>query len=142
MLSEPVLVDAGPLVAIYNTKDPHHEICCKQLKLLPMGKAYTCLPALTEATYLLRRYPEFRDDLIRSVLNGEFSLLPFAMEELSDVLDVFATYDDQEVDFADAVLLALANREEIDVVFTLDRRHFNVFRKSNGHSLRLLPERL
>jgi len=142
MLSEPVLVDAGPLVAIYNTKDPHHQICYKQLKLLPMGKAYTCLPAVTEAAYLLRRYPEFRDDLIRSILSGEFSLLPFEMKEFSSVLDIFSTYDDQEIDFTDAVLLCLANREEIDVVFTLDRRHFSVFRKSNGRHLRLLPETL
>ena len=140
MLSESVLVDAGPLVAIYNAKDPHHETCCRQLKLLPMGKAYTCLPAVTEATYLLRRYPKFRDDLIRSVLSGEFSLLPFEAEELPAVLDIFATYDDQDVDFADAVLLFLADREEIGVVFTLDRRHFSVFRKSNGRALRLLPE--
>ncbi len=142
MLSEPVLVDAGPLVAIYNAKDPYHKICSKQLKLLPMGKAYTCLPAVTEAAYLLRRYPEFRDDLIRSVLSGEFTLLPFTMDEFSAVLDIFTTYADQQIDFADAVLLALANREEIDVVFTLDRRHFSLFRKFNGQPLRLLPELL
>jgi predicted nucleic acid-binding protein len=45
MLSEPVLVDAGPLVALYNAHDPHHAACVEQLKLLPMGKTYTCLPA-------------------------------------------------------------------------------------------------
>ncbi len=108
--------------------------------MLPMGKAYTCLPAVTEASYLLRRYPKFRKDLIQSVMSGEFSLLSVEADELSAVLDVFAIYHDQDVDFADAVLLYLANREAIDVVFTLDRRHFSLFRKDNGQPLRLLPE--
>lgn len=139
MLSEPVLVDAGPLVAIYNVHDPHHAACCEQLKLLPMGKAYTCLPAVTEAAYLLRRYPEFRDDLLQSILHGEFQLLPFESHEVGAVLDIFRTYDDQQIDLADAVLLYLSAREDIGVIFTLDVRHFSVFRKPAGRSLRIIP---
>lgn len=141
MLSEPVLVDAGPLVAIYNVHDPHHAACCEQLKQFPLGKTYTCLPAVTEAAYLLRRFPEFRDDLLRSVLQGEFLLLPFESHEMGAVLDIFRTYDDQQVDLTDAVLLYLSARESIEVVFTLDVRHFSVFRKPAGRALRILPVR-
>lgn len=107
-----------------------------------MGKAYTCLPVITEAAYLLRRYPQFRDDLIRSVLVGEFSLLPIDGDEFATILQTFSTYDDQDIDFTDATLLHLANREKINVVFTLDRRHFNLLRKSDGSSLRLMPDEL
>jgi predicted nucleic acid-binding protein len=77
------------------------------------------------------------------VIEGEFVLLPFESSEPTAVLDAFSAYhDDQQVDFADAVLLALAEREQIEVVFTLDRRHFGLFRKRSGSALRLLPESL
>jgi hypothetical protein len=33
----------------------------------------------------------------------------------------------------------LANRDGIDHVFTIDRRHFSVFRNASGNSLKLFP---
>ena len=140
MLGESVLVDTGPLVAIYNAKDPHHAACVEQLKTLPAGKAYTCWPVLTEAAYLLRRYPKQRDDLLQAVLNGEFSILNVWADDLVGIQDVFDKYHDQQVDLADAVLVHLADREGIEAVFTLDHRHFGIFRKQNGKEFHVLPE--
>lgn len=76
MLSEPVLVDTGPLLAIYSVDDVHHQACLSQMDQLPVGKAYTCWPVLTEAVYMLRHQPTQRDDLIQSVINGDLILLP------------------------------------------------------------------
>jgi len=45
----------------------------------------------------------------------------------------------QEFDLADACLMHLSDREAIPHVFTLDRRHFSVFRKNDGNALTLLP---
>jgi hypothetical protein len=36
--------------------------------------------------------------------------------------------------------LYLADRESVDLVLTLDHRHFGVFRKRNGKPLQLRPE--
>jgi predicted nucleic acid-binding protein len=54
--------------------------------------------------------------------------------------EVFAKYHDQQIDLADAALLFLADREGLEDVFTVDRRHFSLFRKRNGKPLRLFPE--
>jgi predicted nucleic acid-binding protein len=43
---------------------------------------------------------------------------------------------------ADAVLIHLADREQIDTIFTLDRRDFSVYRTKRGGRFRLLPEQL
>ncbi|HVH29280.1 MAG TPA: hypothetical protein VM818_21145 [Vicinamibacterales bacterium] len=43
-----VLVDVGPLVAIFDRADPKHEACVTTLKTL-----VTVWPAFTEAMYLL-----------------------------------------------------------------------------------------
>jgi hypothetical protein len=40
---------------------------------------------------------------------------------------------------ADASLVHLANREGIEMMFTLDRRDFGVLRLAHGRKLRLIP---
>ena len=136
---EPVLVDTGPLIALYESKDPHHKACRDQAKLLPVGKAYTCWPVLTEAAYRLRRYPTERAKLFQAVRDGLYVLLPLGVNDIADIEAVFQTYYDQDVDLADACLVHLANREKIQRVFTLDRRHFSVYRMADGQPFQLLP---
>lgn len=41
---------------------------------------------------------------------------------------------------ANATLIYLAEREELDTIFTLDRRDFSVYRLSGNRSLHILPE--
>lgn len=142
MPREAVLVDTGPLIAIYNQNDPQHEVCRDLLNSVPFGKAYTCLPVLTEAAYMLRRRAKQRDDLLQSVVAGDLILLRLQATDLQPVQDIFAKYNDQDIDFADACLLHLADRESIADVLTLDRRHFGMFRRLRGKPLRLLPESL
>lgn len=140
MLNEPVLVDTGPLIALYSTDDAHHEACVDQMARLPVGKTYTCWPVLTETAYMLRHQPAQRDDLLQSIISGDLLLLSLRDRDLEGVRQVFQTYRDQQIDLADASLLHLANREGISVVFTLDRRHFSVFRTQSSQPIRLLPE--
>ena len=142
MLNEPVLVDTGPLIALYSSDDARHSQCVELMGSLPVGKAYTCWPVLTEALYMLRHRPTQRDDLLQSIINSDLILLPLRERELDEVRHIMHTYRDQQIDLADACLLHLANRDEISAVFTLDRRHFSVFRKRNGQSLQLLPENI
>ncbi len=140
MKIEPVLVDTGPLIALCESKNIHHSACREQARLLPIGKAYTCWPVLTEAAYLLRRYPTERGKLFQAVRDGVYVLLPLSADDMADIAMVFQTYDEQEVDLADACLVHLANRENIGRIFTLDRRHFGVYRTADGRPFQLLPD--
>ncbi|MDZ4659769.1 MAG: PIN domain-containing protein [Bythopirellula sp.] len=139
MLIEPVLVDAGALIALYEARDPLHKACVEQAKLLPVGKAYTCWPVITEAVYRLRKYRSERRKLLEAVRDGIYILLPLDADDIPGLDAVMTKYDDQQVDLADACLVHLANRESIEAVFTTDRRHFQVYRKADGKPFRLLP---
>lgn len=139
MTNEPVLIDTGPLLALYSSEDDRHEACIAQMSRLPVGKAYTCWPVLTEAAYMLRRHPKQRDDLFQSVIRGELVLLRLRGRDLEGVRHVFHTYHDQDVELADACIVHLASREGIRTVFTLDRRHFGVYRNSDGNAFQLVP---
>jgi len=140
MLNEPVLVDTGALIALYNANDPYHAACALQVQSLPFGKAYTCWPVVTEAFYLLRKYPRDQQRLLDALDADEFVLLTLDRSDLQGIRDIIDKYHDQDVDLADAALVQLADREGIDVVFTIDRRHFSVYRKQDGSSFRLLPD--
>jgi len=56
-----------------------------------------------------------------------------------EIATILAKYKGLRVQVADASLVHLANREGIEVIFTLDRRDFSVLRLSRGRKLRLLP---
>ena len=139
MPNEPVLVDTGPLVALFNPNDRHHEDCKRAARDLPVGKTFTCWPVIVEASYMLRHFPEKRDGLLDAVQSGDFQLLRLASDDIAAVREILKKYADQTVDLADASLLYLADRESIDDVFTIDRHHFGVFRKKNGKPLRMIP---
>ena len=140
MVNEPVLVDTGTLLALYNANDPNHGACKQQAGELPIGKAFTCWPVITEAAYMLRKHPAERDHLLKQVQEQEFILLPLRAGDVQGIRDVFDKYHDQDVDLADAALVHLAERENINTIFTLDRRHFRVYRRLSGTPFRLLPD--
>jgi uncharacterized protein len=48
-------------------------------------------------------------------------------------------YRDRELQLADASIVHLAERESLEIVFTLDRRDFAVYRTSDGRALRIIP---
>jgi hypothetical protein len=96
---------------------------------------------ITEASYLLNRYDyHLVHHLLAACRDGVYALLPLDKLDIELIDRLIAKYQDLCLDFADAALMHLAEREGIELVFTLDRRDFSVFRTSVGKPLVLLPE--
>ena len=138
MITKPVLVDTGPLVALLREDDEHHEACIRQAKEL-RRPAYTCWPVLTEAAYLLRNKPAAVSALLSWSDGTDFEILPLDASDLPGISAVLEKYRDQRIQLADAALMYLAEREAIDIVFTLDRRDFSVYRTGSNKALEMLP---
>jgi len=133
-----VLVDAGPLVAILSERDQHHSICTTAATSLH-GPFYTTWPVVTEAAYLLRTESGAVEKLLGRIRESKLQLLPLVAADADGISSILTRFADQEFDLADASLMHVAMREGIDQVFTIDHRHFAVFRTSNGQSLTLHP---
>jgi uncharacterized protein len=133
------LTDAGPLLAIIDGDEPDHDRCVQALDqaTLPL---VTTWPAFTEAMYLLERAGGIQAQraLWRLVQTDRLviaDLSASAVERSSRLMDRYA---DLPMDLADATLVALAEEEGHQTVFTLDS-DFSVYRIRGRLPFRTIP---
>jgi predicted nucleic acid-binding protein len=127
------------MVAILSATDQYHDLCVVALHDLP-GPLFSCWPVITEAAWLLRRSPRLVTDLLQSISTGFLELLPLSGIEAGALAELMASYANLRPQLADAALVHLANRDDIDTIFTLDRRDFSVYRSAKNRPFRIVPE--
>jgi predicted nucleic acid-binding protein len=137
-LTDRVLIDTGPIVALLMESDQYHEACLKQVRQI-RGPLLTCWPVITEAAWLLRAYRDAVRRLLATFYGRPFQILPLGEEDLPAIASILAKYRNLEIQLADAALMHLADREGIDSIFTLDRRDFGVMRLAHGKRPHLIP---
>jgi predicted nucleic acid-binding protein len=133
-----VLVDAGPLVALLDRADPKHEECVATLKAV-RDPLVTVWPALTEAMYLLGRSWIGQKALWSRIETEALSLAPLDESDAPRLRELMEKYRDLSMDLADAALVRVAERESLSEIFTLDRRHFSIYRPGRRRRFSVLP---
>lgn len=113
---------------------------CVEVERQLTSPQYTCWPVITEAAYLLRDSVDAVQKLLAKIVSGDLVILPIVANDLPAISELLAKYRDQGIDFADACLIHLAERESILNIFSVDRRHFSVYRTVSGKPLSMLPE--
>jgi predicted nucleic acid-binding protein len=134
-----ILVDTGPLVAVFSSRDEYHEACVTALQQMP-APLLSCWPVITEAAWLLRRSQQAVQQLLRSMERGFLELLPLSGNEAEAIAALMKRYEDIRPQLADASLVYLAKREQIDTIFTLDYRDFSIYRGVRKRAFRIVPE--
>ena len=139
-MSSIAIVDSGPLIATANSADPFHRRC---RELLEDASFHLVIPALcvAEAAFVLhhRRGAQVEAQLLRGL--ADLDVRAPAAADWPRVADLVEQYADLRLGATDATVIVLAERLGTDVVFTLDRRHFEVVRLKHTPRLRLFPER-
>lgn len=133
-----VLVDTGPLVALFDPSDRAHSACKSTLGTLRRARRITSVAVLTEATYLLGFSFAAQQALLSFVAAGAVEIAEFGVADVSRAAALMNRYADLPMDFADATLVVLAERLGCSSVFTLDRRDFSAYRFGR-RTFRLLP---
>ena len=135
------IIDTSFLVSLTNPKEQTHEICAALARTLPdrFLVPYVIMP---EATYLINKQQghhimlQFVRRMMLPAWNFE-SLQSVDFARISAILDI---YHDMDLDFADAAIVAIAERLNIQRVLTLDQRHFRVIRPAHCPVFEILPE--
>jgi hypothetical protein len=134
-----VLVDAGPLVAIYRRQDEHHEKCVETLNQI-VQPLFTTWPVIAEAAYLLRDSLVGVEGLLDGPANGLYRIVPLTEDDLPAISALVRKYRRLGPQVADISLVHVAGRDSHESVFTLDRRDFSVYRTAAGKSLEIIPK--
>ena len=129
-----VLLDTGPLVALFKRNDTHHARAVAWFKG-HRGALLTTEAVITEAWHLVSE--PARLPLVRFVA-AACEVCGFGVDGQARILAVLERYADMPMDYADATLIVLGEIEKITASASIDVGDFSVYRMANGKPLKLV----
>jgi len=73
--------------------------------------------------------------------SGAVTVAAIVDADLAELDGLMARYHDRPMDFADATLVHLANRESLTTILTIDHNDFETYRIGRRKRFQILPER-
>jgi hypothetical protein len=136
-----ILIDAGPLIALFAVDDKHHDHYDQLISEFSATglRVVTTWPCIVEASYLLGIPQRF--ELLQWIELGGVVVYPFSPHHLADIVAWMTTYsadNNREMDLADATLYWVANETGIREIMTTDIRDFSRYRLPDGQSFEIL----
>jgi predicted nucleic acid-binding protein len=134
------LADTGALLALLDRDDRWHGRCREAFGslLLPLA---TSAAVLAELFHLLSDGPGQVDAAWGLLRSGALTVLPIGDSDLPRIEELMRRYRDRPMDFADATLVRLGERESLAAIFTIDHDDFETYRLAGSHRFRVVPRR-
>ena len=135
----PILVDTGPLFALADRSDGHHD---RTTRFFERNQELLIVPVtvLPEVAHLLNA--RLGGDAVRvfahSLAIGEMRVESLTYPDLRRIDELLTQYADSRLDLVDASVIALAERLDIVQVLTLDWRDFSIVRPRHCSALDIL----
>jgi hypothetical protein len=136
-----ILVDTGPLVALFDPKDHQHQRCQTALQEI-RDPLCTTVAVLTEVLHLLAPGSHGAARLRDFVRRGGVTVWFMDDAALQRAFQLMNRYADNPMDLADASLVVAAETLGARKIFTLDRDDFSSYRVLRGRTheaLEILP---
>lgn len=124
-----LIVDAGPLIAVFHLRDTEHQTCLARFKQI-LDEQYnliTTFPVLCEVHKLIQRYANLlmaQAALIE--LQEALEIVPFDGPDIEDAITLVAATSEWKGTLQDASVVVLARQFRLPV-WTLDYRDFSQF---------------
>lgn len=136
-----LILDTGPLYASLDRSDADHAACRRLIE--DAGEPLVIPgPVLGEIDYWvhLRLHAGVFVALLDDILAGAYRVEELQPADYRRIRALCDRYDDADIGFVDAAVLAIVERLDEPKLATLDHRHFSVLRPRHVEALRLLPE--
>lgn len=124
------LIDAGPVIALFDSSDRYHQQAVDSVRALS-NQLVSTWPVITEAAHMLDFDPRAQDGLLEWIERGGIEIHPITRAEVSRIRALIQQYDDLPMDLADASLVVVSELTGIEQVLSVDR-DFYVYRRSDG----------
>lgn len=128
-----IVIDSGPLIALFDKDDKYHKDALKFIKGLN-AELISNYAVITEVSHLLDFSVSVQIDFLQWVANGAIYIDNIIDEDLLQIIDFTKKYSDIPMDFAGASLVALCDRLKIKHIASVDR-DFNIYRTSTKKPL-------
>jgi predicted nucleic acid-binding protein len=132
------VVDTGPLYAVVDEDDADHGRCRAVLEQTEYRLIVPTL-VIAEATYLIatRLGPLVEAQFLRSLTRMHVEAP--TPDDWLRIADLVKQYRDFPLGGVDASVVALAERLNVEIIVTLDDRHFRAIRPGHRKAFHLLP---
>jgi predicted nucleic acid-binding protein len=124
-----IVVDTGPLVALFKRRDRDHARVHRFLRENPCS-LITTWPVVTEVWHMLGEPAKL--PFARWIVAGGAAVFDLRAEDQSAMLGLLEKYHDRPMDVADASLVLLSDRMGLEEILTIDRSDFDVYRLKGG----------
>ena len=120
MLLSSVLIDAGPLIALFDSSEKHHHPVKAFLKAHPYRYVST-IAVFTEVSHMLDFSTNAQKDFYQWVMHKGVIISDINQHDMPRLVDLTQKYADLPMDFADASLVITAEKTGIREIISLDR---------------------
>ncbi len=121
-----ILIDSGPLIALFDSSDKYHE---KSVDFIKTNKypLITTLASITETLHLLDFNRNAQIDFLEWISRGAVEIHNIENNDFKRLKDLTEKYRDLPMDFADSCLVYIAEKFNIHTIATIDR-DFTIYR--------------
>ncbi len=127
------------MFAILDENDIDHDSCSIVFKretnmLLPEA-------VLPELAYLIIRSLGYRilTTFLDYIVAGNLPLISTTPQDLERASEILKKYADSKIDYVDCMIMAIAERLNVNRILTVDQRDFSLFRPKHCNVFEILP---
>lgn len=129
-----VILDTGPLVALFHAQDTYHQWVSEQFKLVQMP-LLTCESVISETCFLLQRVDPLKVKQIFVLLDKSVIQISFDFSKEHRLIQaLMEKYTNVPMSIADACLVRMSELFDNAKVFTLDS-DFDIYRKNRNEAI-------
>jgi len=121
-----ILIDSGPLIALFDKDDNFHDKILDFIKDKKF-KFVTTLAVLTEVSHMLDFNVKVQIMFFEWVMNEGVFLFEIHQKDISRIIELTKKYSDRPMDFADATLVIAAEQTNIKKIISIDS-DFDIYR--------------
>ena len=124
-----VLIDAGPLIALFDRDDKYHTSIVEFIKNTNY-RFISTTAVLTETMYMLDFNTAVQLNFLEWIMKEGVIIHEIKQSNIKRIIDLTKKYSDRPMDFADATLVIAAEERGIQQIISIDS-DFDIYRLYN-----------
>lgn len=134
MKSGQALIDSGPIIALFDKKDKFHSKAIEFISTYT-GSLITTWPVVTESLHMLSFSHTIQVNLLEWIERGGLSIVDLLDTDVTYIKKRIQKYSDIPMDLADATLMCIAEKENIQKIVSIDS-DFSIYKTQKGKFLK------